>query len=88
MICQHLEGIASVSVESFRAGISLKVALASASPAVSITPAIGTEGGEGNMDEAAGGQGNTVVDWRGAARCGGGHGMSFMVVDICLNRIF
>ena len=37
MICQHLEGVASVSVEGFGAGISL----------------IGTEGGEGNMDEAA-----------------------------------
>ena len=36
MIHQHLEGVASVSVEGFGAGISLKVALASASPTVSI----------------------------------------------------
>ena len=69
MICQHLEGIASVSVEGFGAGISLKVALTSVGPTVSITPTIGTKGGEGNMDEAASGQGGTVVDWRGAAWC-------------------
>ena len=55
MICQHLEGVASVSMEGFEAGILLKVALASASSTVSITPTIGTEGGEGNVDEAAGG---------------------------------
>ena len=52
MICWHLEGIASVSVEGFEAGISLQVALASAGPTVSVTPAIGTEGGD--MDKAAG----------------------------------
>ena len=45
MICQHLEGIASVSVDVFGAGISLVVALASASPTVSVTPMIGIKGG-------------------------------------------
>ena len=55
MICQHLEGIASVYVEGFGAGISLKVALASSSPTISVMPTIGTEGGEGNRDEAASG---------------------------------
>ena len=42
-------------MEGFGAGISLKVALASAGPAISIMPTIGTEGGEGDMDEAASG---------------------------------
>ena len=55
MIHQHLEGVASVSVEGFGVGISLKVALASAGSTVSIMPMIGTEGSEGNMDNAAGG---------------------------------
>ena len=55
MICWHLEGIASISVEDFGAGISLEVALASAGPAISVMPMIGTEGGEGDMDEAADG---------------------------------
>ena len=69
MICWHLEHVASVSVEGFGAGISLEVALASASPTVSVMTAIGTEGGEGDMDEAAGGWGGTVVDWRDATWC-------------------
>ena len=55
MICWHLEDIASVSVEGFGAGISLKVALTSASSAVSLASTIGTDGGEGDMDEAASG---------------------------------
>ena len=55
MICQHLEGKASVSVEVLGAGISLVVALASASPAVSVTPMIGTKGGESDMDKVVGG---------------------------------
>ena len=55
MICQHLEGVASVSVEVWGAGILLVVALASASPTVSIMPTIGTEGGEGDIDKVVGG---------------------------------
>ena len=49
MICWHLEGIPSVSLEGFGAGIPLEVALVSASPTVSVMPTIGTEGGEGDM---------------------------------------
>ena len=37
MICQCFEGIPSVPVEVFGAGISLKVTSASANPTVSIT---------------------------------------------------
>ena len=69
IICQHLEGITSVSVGDFGAGVSLEVTLASASPTISVMPTIETGGSEGNMDKAASGQGGTVVDWRGAAWC-------------------
>ena len=55
LICQHLEGITSVSVEGFGNGISLKVVSASVGPTISVTLVIGTGGGEGDMDEAASG---------------------------------
>ena len=55
MMCWHLEVVGSFCERDIGASTPLKVAVASVDPFVSVTPAIGMVGGEGDMEVVANG---------------------------------